>query len=132
MSKVLLSAVLLLLGNDTIAQFNLQLNQVLLVGSTTQTVPAGKVWKIESYMQAGVTINEMVESTATCNFPGRHHAMIVNNQLYYLINGSPGHGSSGTYMAVGNSLPMWIPAGTTLRSSCAADVISVLEFNLAP
>ena len=132
MSKVLLSAVLLLLGNDTIAQFNLQLNQVLLVGSTTQTVPAGKVWKIESYMQAGVTINEMVESTATCNFPGRHHAMIVNNQLYYLINGSPGHGSSGTYMAVGNSLPMWIPAGTTLRSSCAADVISVLEFNLTP
>ena len=132
MSKVLLSAVLLLLVKDTIAQFNLQLNQVLLVGSTTQTVPAGKVWKIESYMQAGVTINEMVESTATCNFPGRHHAMIVNNQLYYLINGSPGHGSSGTYMAVGNSLPMWIPAGTTLRSSCAADVISVLEFNLAP
>ena len=132
MSKVLLSAVLLLLGNDTIAQFNLQLNQVLLVGSTTQTVPAGKVWKIESYMQAGVTINEMVESTATCNFPGRHHAMIVNNQLYYLINGSPGHGSSGTYMAVGNFLPMWIPAGTTLRSSCSSDVISVLEFNLTP
>ncbi|NDB35259.1 MAG: hypothetical protein EB023_07920 [Flavobacteriia bacterium] len=132
MSKVLLSAVLLLLGNNAIAQFNLQLNQVLLVGSTTQTVPAGKVWKIESYMQAGVTINEMVESTASCNFPGRHHAMIVNNQLYYLINGSPGHGSSGTYMAVGNTLPMWIPAGTTLRSSCSSDVISVLEFNLTP
>ena len=132
MVRVILGLMLLFICNNVKAQFNLQLNQVLLVGNTTQTVPAGKVWKIESYMQAGVTINEMVESTATCNFPGRHHAMIVNNQLYYLINGSPGHGSSGTYMAVGNTLPMWIPAGTTLRSSCAADVISVLEFNLTP
>lgn len=113
-------------------QYNLQLNQVLLVNNTVQTVPAGKVWKIESYMQAGVTINDMSESSATCNFPGRHHAFLVNNQLYYLINGSPGHGSSGTFMAVGNSLPMWIPAGTTLKTSCASDVLSVLEFNLVP
>lgn len=132
MVRVILGLMLLFICNNVKAQFNLQLNQVLLVGNTTQTVPAGKVWKIESYMQAGVTINDMVESTASCNFPGRHHAMIVNNQLYYLINGSPGHGSSGVYMAVGNLLPMWIPAGTTLRSSCAADVISVLEFNLTP
>ena len=130
MVRVILGLMLLFICNNVKAQFNLQLNQVLLVGNTTQTVPAGKVWKIESYMQAGVTINEMVESTANCNFPGRHHAMIVNNQLYYLINGSPGHGSSGTYMAVGSTLPVWIPAGTTLRSSCAAGVISVLEFNL--
>lgn len=114
------------------SQYNLQLNQVLLVNNTVQTVPAGKVWKIESYMQAGITITDMSESTATCNFPGRHHAFLVNNQLYYLINGSPGHGSTGTFMAVGNSLPMWIPAGTTVRTSCATDVLSVLEFNLVP
>lgn len=114
------------------SQFNLQLNQVLLVSNAVQTVPVGKVWKIESYMQAGVTISDMSESSATCNYPGRHHAFLVNNQLYYLINGSPGHGSSGTYMAVGNSLPMWIPVGTTVRTSCASDVLSVLEFNLVP
>ncbi|MFM2038795.1 MAG: hypothetical protein RL432_1734 [Bacteroidota bacterium] len=113
-------------------QYNLQLNQVLLVNNTVQTVPVGKVWKIESYLQAGVTINDMSESSATCNFPGRHHAFLVNNQLYYLINGSPGHGSSGTFMAVGNSLPMWIPAGTSVRTSCASDVLSILEFNLVP
>ena len=116
----------------SLSQYNLQFNQVLLVNNTVQTVPAGKVWKIESYMQAGVTINDMSESTATCNLPGRHHAFLVNNQLYYLINGSPGHGSTGTFMAVGNSLPMWIPAGTTVRTSCATDVLSVLEFNLVP
>jgi len=123
---------LFLFSKGLFSQYNLQLNQVILVSNTVQTVPAGKVWKVESYMQAGVTISDMSESTATCNFPGRHHAMIVNNQLYYLINGSPGHGSTGTFMAVGNSLPMWLPAGSTLRTSCVSDMLSVLEFNLVP
>jgi hypothetical protein len=48
-------------------QYNLQLNQVFLVHNAVQTVPAGKVWKIESYMQAGVTINDVAEFTATYN-----------------------------------------------------------------
>ena len=36
------------LGFKLSAQNNLQFNQVKLVGSTAETVPAGKVWKIES------------------------------------------------------------------------------------
>jgi hypothetical protein len=39
---------LLVLGFKLSAQNNLQFNQVKLVGSTAETVPAGKVWKIES------------------------------------------------------------------------------------
>jgi hypothetical protein len=132
MTKYIFSICFFALSFGMQAQYNLQLNQVILVGNTTQTVPAGKVWKVESYMQSGITITEMTEFGTACNFPGRHHPMIVNNQPYYLINGSPGHGSSGTYMAVGNSLPMWLPANSTLRSACATDVISVLEFNLVP
>jgi hypothetical protein len=40
--------VLLVLGFKLSAQNNLQFNQVKLVGSTAETVPGGKVWKIES------------------------------------------------------------------------------------
>jgi len=114
------------------SQFNLQFNQVLLVSSTVQTVPVGKVWKVESYMQAGIAVPDMVEVGGGCAYPDRHHPMLVNGQNYYLINGSPGHGSSGTYLAPANLLPMWLPAGTTLKTACSKDVLSVMEFNLVP
>ena len=113
-------------------QFNLQLNQVLLVSNTLQTVPVGKVWKVESFMQAGIAAPDMIETGGTCALSDRHHPMIVNGQSYYLINGSPGHGSSGVFLAVSNILPMWLPAGATLRTACAKDVISVIEYNLLP
>jgi hypothetical protein len=113
-------------------QYNLQLNQVVLVSNTLQTVPAGKVWKVESYMQAGIAAPDMIEIGTSCAYSDRHHPMIVNGQTYYLINGSPGHGSSGTFLAVGNLLPLWLPAGATLRTACSKDVLSVIEFNLVP
>ena len=113
-------------------QFNLQLNQVLLVSNSLQTVPVGKVWKVESFMQAGIAAPDMIETGGTCALSDRHHPMIVNGQSYYLINGSPGHGSSGVFLAVSNMLPMWLPAGATLRTACAKDVISVIEYNLVP
>lgn len=113
-------------------QFNLQLNQVILVSSSVQTVPAGKVWKVESYMQAGIAAPDMIEVGGTCAYSDRHHPMIVNGQPYFLINGSPGHGSSGTFLAASNILPMWLPAGATLRTACSKDVLSVIEFNLVP
>ena len=113
-------------------QFNLQLNQVLLVSNSLQTVPVGKVWKVESFMQAGIAAPDMIETGGTCALSDRHHPMIVNGQSYYLINGSPGHGSSGVFLAVSNMLPMWLPSGATLRTACAKDVISVIEYNLVP
>ena len=104
----------------------------MLVSNTIQTVPAGKVWKVESYMQAGIAAPDMIEVGTACAYSDRHHPMIVNGQTYYLINGSPGHGSSGTFLAVGNLLPLWLPAGATIRTACAKDVLSVIEFNLVP
>ena len=105
---------------------------MVLVSNTLQTVPAGKVWKVESYMQAGIAASDMIEVGGSCAYSDRHHPMIVNGQTYFLINGSPGHGSSGTFLAASNILPMWLPAGETLRTACAKDVLSVIEFNLVP
>lgn len=123
----------LLFSTDKIrAQFNLQFNQVLLVSNTIQTVPAGKVWKVESFMQAGIAVPDVIEVGGTCALTDRHHPMIVNNQNYYLINGSPGHGSSGVFLAPNNALPMWLPSGTTVKTACSKDVLSIVEFNLVP
>jgi hypothetical protein len=130
--KFLFASVISLLFFSGYGQFNLQLNQVVLVSNTIQTVPAGKVWKVESYMQAGIAAPDMIEIGTACAYSDRHHPMIVNGQTYYLINGSPGHGSSGTFLAVGNLLPLWLPAGATLRTACTKDVLSVIEFNLVP
>ena len=130
--KFLFTPVICLLFFTVFGQYNLQLNQVVLVSNTIQTVPAGKVWKVESYMQAGIAAPDMIEIGTACAYSDRHHPMIVNGQTYYLINGSPGHGSSGTFLAVGNLLPLWLPAGATIRTACAKDVLSVIEFNLVP
>ena len=130
--RFLFTPVIYLLFFTGFGQYNLQLNQVVLVSNTIQTVPAGKVWKVESYMQAGIAAPDMIETGGTCALSDRHHPMIVNGQTYYLINGSPGHGSSGTFLAVGNLLPLWLPAGATIRTACAKDVLSVIEFNLVP
>ncbi|MCF8269788.1 MAG: hypothetical protein K9I25_07420 [Crocinitomicaceae bacterium] len=130
--KFLFAIVLALLSFVGFGQYNLQLNQVVLVSNTLQTVPAGKVWKVESYMQAGIAAPDMIEVGGSCAYSDRHHPMIVNGQTYFLINGSPGHGSSGTFLAASNILPMWLPAGATLRTACAKDVLSVIEFNLVP
>jgi hypothetical protein len=130
--KFLFASVISLLFFSGYGQYNLQLNQVVLVSNTIQTVPAGKVWKVESYMQAGIAAPDMIEIGTACAYSDRHHPMIVNGQTYYLINGSPGHGSSGTFLAVGNLLPLWLPAGATLRTACTKDVLSVIEFNLVP
>ena len=130
--KFLFASVISLLFFSGYGQYNLQLNQVVLVSNTIQTVPAGKVWKVESYMQAGIAAPDMIEIGTACAYSDRHHPMIVNGQTYYLINGSPGHGSSGTFLAVGNLLPLWLPAGATIRTACAKDMLSIIEFNLVP
>jgi hypothetical protein len=130
--KFLFASVISLLFFTGFGQYNLQLNQVVLVSNTIQTVPVGKVWKVESYMQAGIAAPDMIEIGTACAYSDRHHPMIVNGQTYYLINGSPGHGSTGTFLAVGNLLPLWLPAGATIRTACAKDVLSIIEFNLVP
>lgn len=113
------------------AQGNLQFNQVLRIGNTAQTVPVGKVWKVETYMQANTSISEFTEYP-NCNFPDRQHPFLVNSVPYYQINGSPGHGSSGIMMAVGNLFPLWLKSGEVLQTTCPNNFLSVIEYNVVP
>ncbi|MBM3429766.1 MAG: hypothetical protein FJX99_02135 [Bacteroidetes bacterium] len=113
------------------AQGNLQFNQVLRVGNTAQTVPVGKVWKVETYMQSNTSISEFTEYP-NCNFPDRQHPFLINSVPYYQINGSPGHGSSGIMMAVGNLFPLWLKSGEILQTTCPNNFLSVIEYNVVP
>ena len=117
--------------NNLNAQGNLQFNQVLRINNIAQTVPANRVWKIESYMQSQTSLSDGVE-ISSCNLIDRHHPFLINTKPYFIINGSPGHGSSGTYMAVGNQLPIWLKTGDLVQTTCLDNFLSIIEFNIVP
>ena len=111
------------------AQGNLQFNQVKLV-STIQTVPLGKVWKVESASYAGgnaFQIGTIPSSTFGNILP---LSSFLNFKINGLNNCVPALGGAG-----GGSIsvfPIWLPAGSTLEASTNVNFLSVIEFNIIP
>ena len=114
------------------AQGTLQYNQVLLV-STVQTVPSGKVWKVESILASSDLTSGISVSSS----------QLVSNSATMLVNGSTVYVDGviyANYSSYGKTitdtqptkLPLWLPAGTTLASSANALYVSVIEFNIVP
>lgn len=125
MKKLMLILVFTSLSFLHEAQGNLQFNQVKLV-TTAQTVPAGKVWKVESCTYNGA-------STFVLNQ--------VNQQIYALmsivVNGvvipvSIYVGGSSSSFSNAQTFPMWLPAGSTIATGTNAAFVSVIEFNVVP
>lgn len=131
MIKVFFLFVCFFIQFNSFSQGNLQFNQVIRVNNTAQTVPSGKVWKVETYMQSNTYISEYIEYP-NCNFPDRQHPFLINSKPYYQINGSPGHGSSGIMMAVGNLFPLWLKAGEIVQTTCPDNFLSIIEYNIVP
>ena len=103
-------SVLLFLIAAKVQSQTLQFSQVLLV-SSTQTVPANKVWKVESPLPSwggGSTTNTIT---------------IDGNLVVVAIGGSA---------ISGISFPIWLPAGTTLAGGQNIPRISVIEFTVVP
>jgi hypothetical protein len=128
----IINIVFLMFSISIWSQGNLQFNQVKLV-SSQETVPAGKVWKIENILPS-VRPTTTSWGNATVDF-----IININNQaVYYLSSESKGNlGGNGTTgiaaitAGIGNS-PLWIPAGTTLSAGTNVLSISVIEFNIIP
>lgn len=124
--------VFLFLSFRLFSQGNLQFNQVKLV-SSVETVPAGKVWKIENILP-GVRPTTTSWGNSTLDF-----IININNQtVYYLSSESKGNlygngqtGISSISVGIGNS-PIWLPAGSTLSAGTNVLSVNVLEFNLVP
>jgi hypothetical protein len=133
MKKILLST-FIILSTLASAQGNLQFNQVKLVTSI-ETVPLGKVWKIESVIyNIAATASGYQASNGSCNSTSYESTSIE-------IAGVPTKVGQGTQAASYSNLqythsytilPLWIPAGTTLSGGTCLNKISVIEFNIIP
>ena len=89
------------------------------LGSVIDTVPAGKVWKIESVMA-----NSSSKSVYALGING------VSCSLYGELNSS----SSAFHDYFGPSGPIWLPEGTRLQGASGAltYTISIIEFTVVP
>ncbi len=152
MKRVLFSLILFFVAFLVNAQGNLQFNQVKLV-TTLETVPAGKVWKVES----ALTGEERYPTSGT-NLPSNSRFIQVNGNSICIheehvattgvgFNGCCGGGfwMSNVGMSVNSTtpvlvqvsgqptkLPLWLPSGTTLSVGSKVSSISVVEFNVVP
>jgi hypothetical protein len=135
MKRLYIFIITIFLYTGAFAQGNLQFNQVKLV-SALETVPAGKVWKVES-----VIYN--IPSGSTTYQTGNLGSCSANdyNSAAIIVDGTPtkvGQGTSplaysnGAYVHSYTILPIWLPAGTTLSGGVCLNKISVIEFNITP
>jgi hypothetical protein len=101
------------------AQGNLQFNQVIntaFTGTNTTpvTVPAGKVWKIESCMLITTT---------------NSYACMLYNGVYYNMR-------QQLSSAHNVNFPFWLASGTTVtfggNGGGSGGMVSILEFNIIP
>ena len=112
------------------AQGNLQFNQIVTVGTTSLTVPAGKVWKVESYTESEVTFN--INYSSGCVNSNYHRPLVINNNNYYFFGNMATASSGANYITTGNKLPIWLKPGDQIRTVCSSDFASVIEFNVVP
>lgn len=104
------------------AQSQLTFNQVLLVTLTSQgdTVPQGKVWKVES-------------SVSTLENNGETYFRVNNNKCNITLswyNYSSSHAYGYASSVVNPIFPMWLPAGTIVTSGLDVSALSIIEFNI--
>lgn len=121
--KILILSFFLVLSSLLYAQGNLQFNQVKLV-STVETVPSGKVWKVENAIFAGGT-----PFTITTYTYGSMSYAVNGLACYISSSGGP---PTGNNYANASTFPFWLPAGSSLASGSNMRYLSVLEFNIIP
>jgi hypothetical protein len=120
---------------------NLQFSQVKLI-NTLETVPAGKVWKIEGFMyNQSIPLTPVVQGNGYApQVYNQDEKIIINNLVHdvrstrFIGIGWMG-GSYSTGPALYNweqKLPIWLPAGSTLDISTGVAYINVIEFTIIP
>jgi hypothetical protein len=115
-------------------QYNLDFSQVKLV-SVQETVPANKVWKIESVIyNIPQTSSGVQTSNGSCTSGSYEStAILVDGTSTKVGNGTvPAAYSNVTNTHSYTSLPFWIPAGTKLSGGTCLNKISIIEFNIQP
>jgi len=113
---------------------NLQFNRVILVGASADTVPVGKIWKIESVLSSnqlapGLPANNVAqEKTNILQIKINNNVIAIAAWLENVYSSYRGHSAFGQI----TELPIWLPAGTSVENASNATYISILEFNIIP
>lgn len=128
--------VFIILSSSLFAQGTLQFNQVLLVNSL-DTVPAGKVWKVEGFMYNGGA--PYVLGTAQLfGGPGSNTVRGFYGLARFRINAQTvdipaAFADEYRPSSIGFAwFPMWLPANTTIQPTTNIRYFNVIEFNVIP
>lgn len=122
----------LLFFQTTKAQKTLEFNQVKLV-TTSETVPAGKVWKIEGvFYSSNVPDPHCTGSTNYSSITPLNDIIIVGgaNTTIRSFNSSGGANVGFNSVLWEKEFPMWLPEGTSLAAGTGVSKISVIEFTV--
>ncbi len=133
MKKIYILFFMLLAGTYLAsAQSSLQFNQVVLVNGVNQTVPQGKVWKVESVV-SGYSYPISSNCSSASNNGNYATALYIDNAIYFSdVSNHAGTTYSSVMFNGSQSFPFWLPAGTNLRAACSSSLVSVIEFNMVP
>ncbi|MCB9230652.1 MAG: hypothetical protein H6581_03270 [Bacteroidia bacterium] len=96
------------------------------ISTVEDTVPPGTVWKVCSFLQSRVTATTSI-NIAVCSNEANQSTFFVDGN-YYFDWGDYGAGSA----TASNQFPFWLPAGKRVRTCCAEDFLSIIEFTVAP
>ena len=141
--KTPLLLLFLIIYYQNIAQGNLQFSQVKLV-STTETVPVGKVWKLQNFLPNVSLFTDITRNQINPTSGGiRNFIILVNGISIYLqttvtreVGRSDSYWSQDGYATAASSSilnePIWLSSGTTLAASTNVQFVSVIEFNVLP
>jgi hypothetical protein len=135
------------------AQSTLSFNRVITLDNTTQTVPAGKVWKVTGVygLSDNICYPYFNLNFGTVRYAlGFGLALVVNGQTivfqitdrtggsHFPISNCSGSGSTNWNPSQPkiepnpNAFPMWLPAGSTLATGGSSTIASVIEFDVVP
>ena len=102
---------------------SLTYSKVILLTSL-DTVPQGKVWKIVSYLPSSQWISAGTYSSSSVNvLINSVDSKISQYSMAHVGNG--GHGEKETV-----PFPIWLPSGTTVEPSTNCGSLSLIEFTV--
>ena len=143
MKRLYIIIITILLYTSGFSQGNLQFNQVKLV-TTIETVPAGKVWKVENYLPSSQLAIDLNRPSNQATAGGtKNFIMLVNSSQVFLqttitreVGRDDGYWNFTGYATASDykifDAPIWLPASTTLAASTNVLSLSVIEFNIIP
>ena len=100
---------------------NLQFSQAVLV-TGTQTVPTGKIWKVESYLPTTVKVDSYTPTAFN---------IVINSVTYPIGHSACGNTGGSNALAwssemVKSSLPLRLPSGNTVAAGSGIGLLSVI------